>query len=84
VGILRRVRVSRDLVVWRAVTGEQDPAARQLVGYWAKSEDAAAAAFNRWLREAPSAWTMVSGTEKRQPMPEVPQAEGIRPAARRH
>ena len=80
VGIVRRLLLDRGkLVAFRAVTAEPDASKRALVGYYATFEEAATASYNRWLREAPSAWTALSGNIAREPLPEPEQIRGVRP-----
>lgn len=49
VAILRQVYIGRpSATLWRSVTGDHDPAARQLVGYFPTIQMAAAVTWRSW------------------------------------
>ena len=80
IGIVRRLLLKPGrIVAFRAVTAEADPSERRLTGYYSSFDAAASAAYNRWLREAPSAWTALSGATPREPLPEPEQMRGVLP-----
>lgn len=49
VAILKQVRIGRPSgLLWRAVTGDSDPATRTLIGYFPTIEMAAAVTWRTW------------------------------------
>ncbi|SFN34669.1 hypothetical protein [Mycetocola miduiensis] len=68
IAVVRRLRLGPDRELYfRAVTWHEDPARRELVGYWGSVEEAVQNVYGLYERSLPPQFLMTGGGEARQP-----------------
>ena len=70
IAIIRKLHLGPgDVVYFRAVTWDADPANRELIGYWGSLEEATQNVYGLFERSMPKQFLASSGSTWREPLP---------------